>query len=333
MNAMTNPAVEWDKVFRFNSFEAEAILASVSENSPPIYTVRLRYWRALHGEIMTHRVFNRNARSSRAVPVAKMIAEVRDTPFVPWHWGKNQKGMQASEECSNHIENFLHTGNDNDQIILTREEGWVQAANSAADHAQAYSNAGYHKQLCNRILEPFSFIDTLITATDWNNFFHLRDHADAEPHFGDLARIVKQAIDAVEPDFLGPDQWHLPYITNNDFKWAISKHGPAAVAVLRKISAARCARISYAPFDGNASYEAEIERYDMLVGSSAVHASPLEHQASPDRMSIYRVTKTDDAGFVTEVSNSYDWDNPKLHGSLRGWVQHRKLVPNEAVYG
>lgn len=313
--------------------QVEVILASTStvENAPPIYTIRMRYPRIIHGEIMSHRMFSRNARSSRAVPVQTMLNEVRTIPFVPWHWGKNQKGMQAGEECNEPVILKSDQDNPNCDLLFSREEAWLNGRDVAADLAEAYMNAGYHKQIPNRLLEPFSWMDTLVTSTDWHNFLWLRDHEDAEPHLQDLARLVKQALDEADIQTLEPSDWHLPYITDAD------RHAPSnwkdGPAVLRKISAARCARISYKPFDGDASYEREIDRYDSLVTSDRVHASPLEHQATPDTQHMISVDLVYQDGRVSSTDTTYAWKNPSLHGNFAGWIQARKLVPNERYTG
>jgi len=267
--------------------QVEVILASSHLGCPPIYTLRLRYPRILHSEVMTHRTFSRNARSSRAVPVQKMLDEVRNTPFVPWHWGANQKGMQATEECNE----LIKFRND----TVSREAAWLRARDNAVSAAEGFMNAGYHKQIPNRLLEPFMWIDTLITATDWANFLWLRDHEAAEPHLQDLARLVRQALDECVPQTLEENQWHTPYVDDQDLR----------------VSAARCARISYTPFDGNGDRDSEIARYDSLIGSDRVHASPVEHQALPDPTNYA----------------------PHLHGNLTGWIQFRKTIPNEVHNG
>lgn len=293
--------------------QAEVILASRVTNTRlnPIFTLRLRYPRPIHGEIMTHRDFGRNARSSRAVPVKTMLNEVRNTPYVPWHWGKNQKGMQASEECNEPIKAVepFHSGK------ISREDAWLEAANFAADTAEAFMEAGYHKQNPNRLLEPFAWIDTLITSTKWSNFLWLRLHEAAEPHLQDLAGLVEKALRTANIQELSSDEWHTPYITEDDRIWAV-QFGEDAQTMLNKISAARCARISYKPFDGDASYGKEIDRYNLLVTSDRVHASPLEHQACEDLR-----------------SHREQMENP-LGGNLGyGFVQARKLVPNEVYTG
>lgn len=311
--------------------QVEVILASASNTGcPPIYTIRMRYPRPIHSEIMTHRVFGRNARSSRAVPVHTMLDEVRNTPYVPWHWGKNQKGMQASEECNEPVELDIPVVDEvtfelnYETIQLTNVAAWLEARNQAADIAEAFMKAGYHKQNPNRLLEPFSWIDTLITATQWQNFLWLRQHHAAEPHLQDLANLVAEAMNHCTFQYLEFGEWHLPYITEEEKRLYHTD-------VLKKLSAARCARISYKPFNGESSIEAELGRYNLLVTDERVHASPLEHQATPDQITVSS-TSTLQNGQVVGGSET-KWKNPKLHGNLIGWIQARKLVPNEVYDG
>jgi hypothetical protein len=332
--------------------QAEVILASLQFDcleEKPLYTIRLRYPRIIHGEVKTHRAhsqdsiadgftfsgdimgfteFSRNARSSRAVPVKTMLKEVLSVPFVPWHWGKNQKGMQADEECNTIVYDKSDLNNLGMAYPRSREEAWKDASCEACDTAEAFMDAGYHKQIVNRLIEPFTWIDTLITTNRLDNFLWLRDHEDAEPHIADLARLVKQAIDAAVPQALKPGEWHLPYIDGEDREGAYLRFGETeqgyklGIAWLRKIDSARCARISYKPFDGDASYERELDRYDSLISSSRIHSSPMEHQASPDE----RI-------FAGPDGDTPTWKNPELHGNLPGWIQHRQLIPNSNYEG
>ncbi len=316
----------YDTHYHFNQpeMQVQVILASKAPDSPPIYTVRMRYPRIIHAEIMTHRVFSRNARSSRAVPVKTMLEEIRNKPFVPWHWGKNQKGMQAGEEHDHSVSvpDVADIGHGLEFVnnCLTREEAWLWARDRAVEAAQAFDAAGYHKQVVNRLIEPFSWIDTLITSTHWTNFLWLRDHEAAEPHLRDLARLVQASITKVQQEnsfrILGKNEWHLPYIDRSDMEEAARRFVAydQQNEFLCMISAARCARISYKPFDGDATYERELERYQSLVASDRVHASPMEHQATPD------------AWFPAFER----YLNPGLHGNLSGYIQFRKTIPNEA---
>jgi hypothetical protein len=251
-----------------------------------------------------------------------MIEEIIKTPFMPWHWSKNQKGMQADEECNQQVLVDWDCEIDREDW-LSREDAWLSARNSASHMAQRFMEAGYHKQVVNRLLEPFMWIDVIITSTDWSNFEWLRNHSDAEPHLQDWAKLCMDAIRSCEVTELSPDEWHLPYITGEDREAAYMEFGETVEGGyfgwewLRKISAARCARISYKPFDGDPSYKRELERYAGLVSSDHIHASPMEHQAVPD------------TGFMRGTTQKFD--NPELHGNLDGWIQYRKLIPGEYV--
>ncbi|MCA9368311.1 thymidylate synthase [Candidatus Kaiserbacteria bacterium] len=313
--------------------QVEVILASAANACPNIYTIRMRYPRPIHGEIMTHRVFGRNARSSRAVPVKTMLNEVRTIPYVPWHWGKNQKGMQASEECNELIElvDEITQELDYQTVRMTNEEAWLHARTEVANVAEAFMEAGYHKQNPNRLLEPFSWIDTLITATQWDNFLWLRQHHAAEPHLQDLANLVAEAISEADVQNLTEDEWHLPYITEEE---KVTHNSD----ILLKLSAARCARISYKPFNGDGSISAELERADLLMKDERVHASPFEHQARPDvmkeEMFVYQpLIETESSRVGFSRTKMKTWNYPHLHGNLTGWIQHRKLIPNEVYHG
>ncbi|WLR90897.1 hypothetical protein [Shinella zoogloeoides] len=308
---------------------AKVILASKPTNgAPPIITIHARYPRFIHAEVMTHRVFSRNARSSRAVPVAKMLEEIRTSPVVPWHWGANQKGMQAGEPLPEELE-YILDGN----VICKepREAWWLRARNDAMAYAERYMRAGAHKQIANRLLEPFMWIDTLITSTSWANFLHLRDHDDAEPHFHDLAAMFREAISGAGYQTLEPGQWHLPYVDRETWdqleayrlgaahlerKWINKKGSSLKAALALEVSTARCARISYSPFDGDSSIEKELIRHDLLVRSSPLHASPAEHQATPDQRFV----------------NAEGYATTGLAGNLGpGWIQYRKTLPGECI--
>ncbi|MCY1202254.1 Thymidylate synthase ThyX [compost metagenome] len=258
------------------SIEAKVIAKSVSVKGKVITTFQLRYPRFIHAEFMTHRMFSRNASSSRAIPVAKIIEQIRNEPAMPIHWGANQAGMQAHAE----LEGFLR----NDCV-----QAWRDAARQAANIAEYMVERGLHKQVANRILEPFAHISVIVTATEWANFFELRDHPDAQPeiralaqemlkadHFYNHASLVgTRVLQSPGSDYLDARCWHLPYITEAERNSLADR-----ADMLCAMSAARCARVSYLTHDGQEPDEGkDLALFQRLVGSAPLHASPIEHQA------------------------------------------------------
>lgn len=291
---------------------AKIIEDSISHSGVRITTMQLCYPRFIHAEFMTHRVFSRNASSSRAIPVAKMLEMVRNEPAMPIHWGKNQPGMQANEQL---------TG----VALELAKEGWVTAALCAADIAEAMEKTGLHKQVANRILEPFQHIHVVVTATEWENFFALRDHEDAQPEIHELAIQMKIAMNTSTPKLLESSEWHLPYVTQEERDDAFFKIKANAM-MLPKISAARCARVSYLKHDGELpNRDDDLFLYQRLAGGEPIHASPLEHQAAPDFQSFERQASPD----FQNCEPTGKWGSPELHGNFTGWIQHRKLIEQD----
>jgi hypothetical protein len=238
---------------------AKIIADSVADGCPRLTTMQLRYPRFIHSEVMTHRAFSRNASSSRAIPVERLIQDVLDDPAMPIYWGSNKPGMQAGEE------------------VFCKDDAkkvWQSGLHSSLSCARLMTEMGLHKQIVNRILEPYAHINVLVTATDWDNFFALRDHPDAQPEIAALARAMKEAMAESTPEWLDPRDWHLPYTTDYD------RAGDIAVA--KAVSAARCASVSYKTVDGKPmTVDKALKIYDKLAGSDPIHASPFEHIARP----------------------------------------------------
>lgn len=229
------------------TIEAKIVAHSSHPGCPDLITVQARYPRFIHSEVMTHRVFSRSASSSRAVPVSRMVDDVLDDPAIPVAWGSNQPGMQAGSEIED---------------IEEAKSEWIAARDSVVKHADRLMRLGLHKQIVNRVLEPFAHISVVITATDWKNFFDLRCHPAADPTMRALADAIGDAIGWSTAQPLDAGQWHRPYGGN------LSE------------SAARCARVSYLRHDGSAPSNADDMRLAALLRAEK-HMSPFEHQAMP----------------------------------------------------
>jgi hypothetical protein len=285
------------------SIKAEIVADSVSNAGVRITTFQLRYPRFIHAELMTHRVMSRNASSSRAIPVQRMIDDLRRDPAMPVYWGSNKPGMQAGEELP-------ETDRVAAKII------WLQAMDQAIAHVERLIQMGLHKQISNRILEPWAHINVVVTATDWQNFYTLRRHAAAQPELRELADLMHREMEFNEPDRVKVGEWHLPYVTKEE----LAIYG---VQMGKKFSVARCASVSYKTVEGEPMTVERAEAlYDKLLGAQPLHASPAEHQATPDDRS--------DDEFMRNVRG---WHSPELHGNLRGWNQLRKMLPGEFVPG
>lgn len=279
---------------------AKVIAHSRASGAPDLITLEARYPRMIHSEFMTHRLFSRNASSSRAIPVEKMIQSVIDDAAMPVAWGSNKPGMQAGEE----IDTLVKFRND----AVSPEAAWCRARDNAVTIAKGFAAAGYHKQIVNRLLEPFGHITVVVTATEWSNFFDLRCHPDADPTMRALADAMRDAMAVSVPDDAGTN-WHLPYLQKADWGWAWEQtkvgggKGDGMFPRLAMISAARCARVSYLNHDGTApDIDKDLALARRLLDSK--HMSPFEHQAMAD---------------------PENW-NRHQHANFRGWRQHRHMV-------
>lgn len=297
--------------------KAKVIAGSISkETEIAITTFELEYPRYIHSEFMTHRLFSRNAASSRAIPIHKMIKLVRDNPVVPLKFGSNRPGMQAGEELSGWRQKAAETA-------------WNMAKYSALNFVEILDKVGLHKQISNRILEPFSHIKVIMTATELSNFFWLRDHADAQPEIKELASKMLEAVNEYDHLIgyaeLEAGEWHLPYIHRvrdedgvmeySSFRFETS----LSLEEARKVSASCCGQVSYRLMDQ--SVDKALSIYKRLVESTPVHASPFEHQATP--------IDPDNLTGVTHRDMNGDW----WSGNLRGFVQFRQLIPNNVKKG
>ncbi len=258
------------------------IADSVNDYDKRITTYVLTYPRFIHCELLTHRVMTRNSASSRAISIEKMIEAVEKDIAWPVFWGKNQKGMQSTGELSFEEINCV-------------KSIWEASRDSQIKFVKQLSKAGLHKQLANRLLEAYAHITTLLTATDFGNFFNLRAHKDAQPEFQELAFQMLEAYQASTPVFKKVGDWHLPF-ADKYIEDGLSIHE------LLKITTARAARVSYNNFEGDISYEKDFVLHDRLAESG--HWSPFEHPAK-------------------------NMDNDKYYGNFQGWLQYRKTFPNE----
>lgn len=283
---------------------AKVLADSISPARVRLTTLEVTFPRIVLAEFNTHRVFSRNSASSRAIPVEKMIKMVEDDPYIPTHWGKNQKGMQAEVELSKDEQ-------------ATAVSWWLGARSKAMESAKALLAVGVHKQITNRLLEPFMWHTVIVTATEWKNFFNLRCNAMAHPEIRLAADLMRDAMKESTPRPLDYGEWHTPLVGEDEAAqileeeelrgWTTCDHN-----MIARVSVGRCARVSYLTHDGKRDPVEDVKLADRLL--EAGHMSPFEHVARP--MTLEEAAEFDHTiGFC---------------GNIRGWVQYRKTIPHEA---
>lgn len=306
------------------SYEAKILADSISPAGHRITTFEVTFPRIVLAEFNTHRVLSRNSASSRAIPVAKKIAAVEADPFVPATFVRNQAGMQAIGELE---------GGELGAAFLN----WNAAKLAALKFAAALAGNGVHKALANRVLEPFSWHTVIVTATDWENFFNLRCHPNAQAEIRTVAEMMRDLYQTCTPRPVNYGEWHLPLVERVPLNTTAGNEQDVGEAYwLRangfdpaKISAARCARVSYLTHDGKHDPKADLDLYEKLASNG--HMSPLEHPARPMTAREQKLFRQDGLEW-----NGREWSpNGRVTyylGNANGWVQLRKLIPGEAVF-
>ncbi len=274
------------------AFSVKVVLDSISPNNKRLTTFLVEMPRRVLEEFLTHRVLDRNTSSSRAIPFRRMAQKLEADPYIP-EWGKNGSGMQAKEAL--------------EADARVEASGiWIAASYAMLGYAEELHDLGCHKQDVNSLLLPFAWARVVTTGTEWANYFALRCHEEAMPAFRFTARAMYIAYRRSQPKRLDYGQWHLPFADGEDcrqFKYPLPQ----------QVSASRCARTSYETFDGRRStVEDDLKLWEKLVGQVPKHSSPLGHQGRP--------AESDEFVF-----------HPERQSNLKGWVQFRKLLPQENI--
>jgi thymidylate synthase ThyX len=274
-------------------YEAKILADSLSPAGVRLTTMQVTFPRIVLAEFNTHRAFSRCSASSRAIPVEKRIKAVQEDPFIPASFGRNRPGMQATEQFED----------------LEREramEAWDCARLDAVSHAKSLAALGVHKQLANRVLEPFLWHTVIVSATEWENFFALRCHPDAQPEIRTVAEMMRAEQRSWIPGNVSNGAWHRPLMPDlNELEEAgWNDHD------LNLISIGRCARVSYLTHDGKRDPLADRDLAVRII--KAGHMSPSEHVATPCVRESMRFA---------------------MVGNFRGWFQFRKTIPSEENFG
>lgn len=268
-------------------------------NDTAIATLRCTYPRYIHSEVMTHRMFSRNSASSRATPTKVLLERIRSNPAFFTQLGINQSGMNASQVL-------------NEKQAEEFKSEWLEMANLVADKVENWTEKyNLHKQVVNRILEPFMMTTTIITATEWDNFFMTRLAEGVEPTMYDLADCMFTALTTAKVFCDTQNQthstiacMHLPFVDIEEIQ-----NEPLGDCV--KHSVARCARCTIMSnvTKKKSTLEEDAKLFDRLITAKpTMHASPFEHQAV--------ATKSREAYF-------------NLRG---GWMSYRYFLENQTDF-
>lgn len=265
-----------------------------------LLTFSVMYGRLIHSELLRHRAASHSVKSSRAIPTHKYRAEVMENIYVPVKFGTKKKGMQAGEPT-----------------FLTKfygEKIWKLSSKFACFFHWMMEKFGIHKEVANRVLEPYVWVEETITveADALKEIANLRIHDDAQE---DVRRIVEEMVyemDRSTPVELNQEQWHVPYVVRrqveNEMIYTDNNGNKLTLDQAIVCSAARCARSSYANHDNSmSSYDKDIGLAKQLVGSEPMHLSPFEHQARP---------------FTNDTEKSQYGSN------FRNFFQQRKAIEN-----
>lgn len=298
--------------------EAQIIKDSInSATDDRLTTYVVSFPRFINAEVLRHRMLSFNSASSRAIPTSKIIKDIKDNPAMPVFWGKNQSGMQAYDELDDTVKKHyvwkksyssVYGVGFSDEAITDKEYAkkcWLDARDDMVNAAENLTKLGLHKQIANRIIEPWQNITLIISGTEWENFFKLRADRYAQPEFRELAYKMLELYNKNIPIIKNPSEsrWfaetvqgdsHIPYEDN-------MPNGVTGLGAVR-VAVARCARVSYLTQDGEIDLAKDYELYDRLIAGG--HFSPCEHIAFPSKES-------------------------KFYGNFKGWVQYRKTLTNE----
>lgn len=323
---------------------ARVVAYSQAANSgTKLITFEYEAYRGILAELNTHCMIPKNAESSRAVPIKKRIEAIRTNPYVPIVFGSNKAGMQAGEEINTRIEVEADNG---DPVFISKEKFWQENANTIADIMESWENAGYHKQVVNRIGEAFTTVKGVLTATEWDNFWHLRRDEMADPAIKELADCMWKAKLEVEEkglvQVLESGDWHLPYV-ETDWEMSEDENGFMDGSLVqtykvdgrfitleeaKKISSVACGQVSFRKLDTS---EETVERvWDRLMGGAIIHASVTQHQGTPMSIPAYGEQVDTWEGLfnedgITHVDKNYE----KWSAQFKHWIMFRKTIPNE----
>lgn len=319
-----------------NGIYAKVLAHSISPAGIQLITMEVSYPRIILAELNTHGMICKNSSSSRAIPFQKMQEQLTGRPV---RFGQANPGMQDK-------------GEDFDSPVngYASNEWWDKARISAQIYAEKFYEAGYHKQVYNRLTEPFQMMKTVLSWTEGANFFWLRNHDAADPTLQELARVMYEAAYNSVPQKLEPGEWHLPYVVSlrsevnggmyyylDEPKWDddINPYDYCNVLTLEqaiKVSTARTAAVSFRNVDYGVEKSEEV--FKKLTSDARIHGSAMAHQATPMKKLFENGDNHPNFPESWEPGVSHCDRNEQLWSAqFKGWIMHRKLIPGENKEG
>jgi len=239
-----------------------------------------------------------------------MIKNIKANPVIPTYWGKAQSGMQASQELRG-------------LRLWLIKRLWRLGGRLNLFGSRLLASLGLHKQLANRNTEYFSYIKTIVTTTDVDNFFTLRIHPDAQPELCELASKMNMEMHVSVPELLAAGEWHTPYVTHYRDEKGVLKYETnycnLDANTAKKVSVSCCAQVSYRKNDNSA--EKAVKIFDKLISSEVFHASPFEHVATPAPIMLPHTENKFSIGIT-----GYDNKRHPISGNFVGWLQYRHTI-------
>jgi hypothetical protein len=241
-----------------SNIQAKIIADSINKYGHRLTTYRLIYPRLILSQLNTAKMLSKNTASSRAIKLSENIDRILKDPFIPDSWVKNAPGMFCAD-----------TIDDIDEV----KKIWIDSSINACNYARELVKHNLHKQYANRIIEPYMFSDTILSGTDFDNFFHLRISHDAQPEIQTLAELMYDEYEKSNPTLLTYGQWHLPYIDtifeNNEIKYFVNGEQLDLDTAI-KVSVSCCGQVSYRKL--NTTVTKALSIYDKFVSGDKIHA-------------------------------------------------------------
>lgn len=295
----------------YKGIQVTLLAHSVNKWGNEVLTFESVYPRFVHAQRLKHRNHSVNTSSSRAIRLDFMADIIRRYPAIPVKFGKNQSGMVAGDLL--------------DDVKML--DIWLETRDAVLVFHEIFQREKLHKEIANRILEPWMTVKEVSSGTEWNNAYNLRaaDPA-AQGEIEVLFKLMLKLKRLSEPVLLKHGEWHLPYVKSirsvddGVLRYYDSEGYELDVETAKAISSSCCAQVSYRKLNDTKDKATDI--YNKLMPENGnLHATPFEHPCTPfSDFEYYR----------RRLAKAISGDNICMFkGNFQGWTQHRKEFKRE----